>query len=390
MVSSLDSSVGTVYLMDSSVPPQDRASQAGADGAFAFDVDGLTPPFMITAAEASGTLQSALAVSAGVTNIDALTTVAIALPIGSSVKWDSDRYESTLKKLRTVLAPLFDHYGVKFGEDVAESKAFRTMLKEVSFTVSSGMFIVANRATGWVIYSAPRSDVASGVFHPENMPGGGVPPPSACTGFTYTAWTPAVCPTAGMQIRTVLTSSPAGCTGGSPVLTQSCTPPPPSPVTCSSFTYTAWTPPVCPASRMQSRAVLTSSPAGCTGGSPVLTQSCTPPPPSPVTCSSFTYTAWTPPVCPASRMQSRAVLTSSPAGCTGGSPVLTQSCTPAPPPIDGTALYAQYCASCHGNSKKGATASLTQNAINTNVGGMGTPSLKALTPAQIQAIATAP
>ena len=335
---SADSSVGAVYLRDSSVPPQDRASPAGADGAFAFDVDGLTPPFMITAVEASGTLQSALAVSAGVTNIDALTTVAIALPSGSSAKWDSDRYESTLKKLRTVLAPLFDHYGVKFGEDVAESKAFRTMLKEVSFTVSSGMLIVANRATGWVIYSAPRSDVASGVFHPENMPGGGVPPPSACTGFTYTAWAPAVCPTAGMQIRTVLTSSPAGCTGGSPVLTQTCKPPPPSPVTCSSFTYTAWTPPVCPASRMQSRAVLTSSPAGCTGGSPVL----------------------------------------------------TQSCTPAPPPIDGTALYAQYCASCHGNSKKGATASLTQNAINTNVGGMGTPSLKALTPAQIQAIATAP
>ena len=59
--------------------------------------------------------------------------------------------------------------------------------------------------------------------------------------------------------------------------------------------------------------------------------------------------------------------------------------------LDGTALYAANCQMCHGalptSSKKGATASSTQAAINGNVGGMGF--LSALTTAEVQAIADA-
>lgn len=44
--------------------------------------------------------------------------------------------------------------------------------------------------------------------------------PNMCTSFTYSAW--GAC-SSGSQSRTVTTSSPSGCTGGSPVLTQSCT-----------------------------------------------------------------------------------------------------------------------------------------------------------------------
>ncbi len=43
---------------------------------------------------------------------------------------------------------------------------------------------------------------------------------NTCTSFTYSAW--GTC-TNGTQTRTVLSSSPTGCTGGSPILTQSCT-----------------------------------------------------------------------------------------------------------------------------------------------------------------------
>lgn len=47
-----------------------------------------------------------------------------------------------------------------------------------------------------------------------------------CTSFTYSAWS--VCSPEGGQTRTVLTSVPAGCAGGAvPILTQTCTPPPP-------------------------------------------------------------------------------------------------------------------------------------------------------------------
>ena len=48
-------------------------------------------------------------------------------------------------------------------------------------------------------------------------------------------------------------------------------------------------------------------------------------PVTPVTCSSFTYSPWSTCV---NNTQTHTVTSSSPSGCTGGSPVLTQSCTP--------------------------------------------------------------
>jgi len=46
-------------------------------------------------------------------------------------------------------------------------------------------------------------------------------PVITCTSFTYSTW--GTCSN-NQQMRTVLTSSPSGCTGGSPVTSQSCTP----------------------------------------------------------------------------------------------------------------------------------------------------------------------
>jgi len=101
--------------------------------------------------------------------------------------------------------------------------------------------------------------------------------PQTCTSFTYSAWTPAVCPSNGIQTRTVLTSLPTGCAGGTPVLSQTCTYVPPV-VACTSFTYSAWSP--CPIDGIQTRTVLTSLPSGCVGGvAPVLNQTCTYVPP---------------------------------------------------------------------------------------------------------------
>jgi hypothetical protein len=107
-----------------------------------------------------------------------------------------------------------------------------------------------------------------------------------------------------------------------------------------------------------------------------------PPPPAPTTCTSFTYSAFG--ACQTNNTQTRTVTSSSPAGCTGGTPVLSQACTY----IDGAALYTQYCSNCHGTSKKGSSASAIQSAIDKNTGGMG--SLSFLTPAQVAAIAAAP
>ena len=92
--------------------------------------------------------------------------------------------------------------------------------------------------------------------------------------------------------------------------------------------------------------MLTSSPTGCTGGTPVLTQACTYVPPA-VTCTSFTYTAFG--ACQSNNTQTRTVLTSSPTGCTGGSPVLTQACIFVPPVTCTLATAVASCSTCHGS-----------------------------------------
>jgi mono/diheme cytochrome c family protein len=73
--------------------------------------------------------------------------------------------------------------------------------------------------------------------------------------------------------------------------------------------------------------------------------------------------------------------------------ITAQTAAPPPPPaLDGVALYASKCQGCHGPiapifNRNARTASGIQSAIDANRGGMG--SLRTLTPAEVQAIATA-
>jgi hypothetical protein len=203
------------------------------------------------------------------------------------------RFTGLLFRLRELpaLAPLFDLYRVQDPmemDDDDDAAGLIALLQAVKFTLDDGTLTITNRQTGGVIFTAPLSDLASGVFHPENLPGGTAPPPTSCT-YAYSQW--GACQAGGTQTRTVVSASPSGCTG-TPILSQSC----------------VYTPPV-------------------------------------TTCSSFTYSAWG--ACQPTNTQTRTVLSSSPAGCTGGAPVLTQACVYSPPP-DGAALYGQYCSRCHG------------------------------------------
>ena len=111
--------------------------------------------------------------------------------------------------------------------------------------------------------------------------GSSTPPPTACT-YTYDVW--GACQSNNTQTRSVLTTSPGGCTG-TPVTSQSCTYIPPV-TACTSFTYSAWG--ACQSNNTQTRTVATSSPTGCTGGSPVTSQACTYVPPTPVCGSCHT------------------------------------------------------------------------------------------------------
>ena len=242
-------------------------------------------------------------------------------------------FVALLDDLRQVpqLAPLFDLYRIPnpvVVQDDEVSAGLIQLLRAVKITISTGTVTISNRATGGVIFSAPQQDLASGVFDAQNLPGAMAPPSGVtCTSFTYSDW--GACQN-GTQTRTVLTSSPAGCTGGTPVTTQACTSTPPPAPTCTAFTYSPWG--ACQPDGTQTRTVVTSLPAGCTGGTPATTQACT-------------YTA----------------------------------------PPDGVALYGSSCAGCHGplatsNLKgKGISLSLIKS-MNMTQG---------LTDAQLQAIVTA-
>jgi hypothetical protein len=196
------------------------------------------------------------------------------------------------------------------------------------------------------------------------------PAAAACTSYTYSAWS--ACQPNNTQTRTVLTSLPAGCSGGvAPVTSQACTYVPPA---CTSYTYTVG---ACQPNNTAPVTGYTGIPAGCSGGAtPATTQPCTYVPPvtactsytytvgacqpnntAPVTgytgipagcsggatpattqpctyvpsaCTSYTYSAWS--ACQPNSTQTRSVLTSLPAGCSGGTaPVTSQACTYTPP-----------------------------------------------------------
>lgn len=142
----------------------------------------------------------------------------------------------------------------------------------------------------------------------------------ACTNFTYSDWGQCV---NNSQSRTITSQSPVGCSGGSPVLTQQCATsgkdiPGGGSSVCTDFTYTDWS--KCDDGK-QSRSVISSGPSNCQGGSPLTRQSCSE---KKKKCRSYKYTAWG--KCINGKMK-RKVISRSPRNCSGGKgKVTTKKC----------------------------------------------------------------
>lgn len=139
-------------------------------------------------------------------------------------------------------------------------------------------------------------------------------PTTTCSSWTYSNWTP--CSNNSQQTRTAISSSPSGCVGGSPVLAQSCAY---IPSVCTSWVYSNWG--TC-TNGQQTRTVISSSPANCSNGNSVLNQNCTT---QPADCTSWTYSDWS--SCQSNGLKTRSIVSSSPNNCSGGNPELIQSCT---------------------------------------------------------------
>lgn len=344
---------GTVTITDSAGAATTRATTAQADGSFTLDVAGLQAPYLLRLEWSGGRLY---AVAEGRENLDvnALTDAAFRSwhddatdPDGRGDDAEDDlifeggdpararglpmQARAFHAELAVALAPLLGRYGV--ADTRTDREAVRLLLGDVEATRSGRVLTVTNRAAGGVIYTGRLSAPAVGTFTAANMPGGpGVPAQLTCATFTYAGY--GDCQPDGSQVRAVADAAPAGCSGGAPVTSQACTYLPPV-ATCTAFTYSAYG--ACQPDGSQTRAVVTASPAGCSGGTPATVRACL-------------YVA----------------------------------------PLDGAALYAQYCAGCHGDRKKGSSARSISRAIDRDTGNMGTAALRALTRAQIDAIAAAP
>jgi mono/diheme cytochrome c family protein len=415
---------GTVTLKDSSRPSRIRTTVTNADGSYNFSVNGLTPPFILMVKwedDNATTLRlHSLSKQHGRANINPLSDVVLAGATGASdptTVFDSNdpvaieaaaaKLMAAMEALRTVLAPMFQLYNIDKDpiEDdfTADHTGLDALFDDVRIYAASGTIIVRNKRTNGLIFSAPINDMSSGTFYENNLPvqpgtlngpalyanncAGchGVLASSGKMGATAAEIQAAIAANAGgmgslsglsaLEIQTIATalavtttpptpidgaalyagkcsschgalatSSMQGSTaaaiqsainnnrGGmgslstltadqvAAIATALATTTPPQPTACTSFTYSAWG--ACQSNNTQTRTQLTASPAGCTGGTPVLSQACTYVPPV-TACTSFTYSAWG--TCQSNSTQTRTQLTASPAGCTGGTPVLSQA-----------------------------------------------------------------
>jgi prepilin-type N-terminal cleavage/methylation domain-containing protein/uncharacterized repeat protein (TIGR02543 family) len=92
-------------------------------------------------------------------------------------------------------------------------------------TNGTGYYVMKEPVTSKLIVVSERAElgttIAIGTTTSQFATVNEDPEPETCTSFTYTDWTPDPCEN-GTQTRDVLSSTPQGCTGGTSITTQSC------------------------------------------------------------------------------------------------------------------------------------------------------------------------
>lgn len=122
-----------------------------------------------------------------------------------------------------VIGDLFLTSSSVIGEFSTNNLNWSPIIDKVTFNSnwSNKNFYYKNSVAGTDIITARLVERTSGItFTATQNIYIGTTPPNSCTSFTYSAW--GAC-SSDSQTRTVLTSMPSDCTGGSPVLIQSCT-----------------------------------------------------------------------------------------------------------------------------------------------------------------------
>lgn len=182
---------GAVYLRDSAGSAE-RTADIGSDGYFAFDVNGLKPPFLLRAEwrDESGAHQLySLAAGPGTANVNPLSNAAVVAasgvldPTHLAAGLDPVRMERTASALPGIvvtlqeeLRPLLNYFNAVsdpiVGVYSANQSGLDAVFEAVAIEVVGGDIVATNKATAGHIFVCSTADISSGQFNGRNMPGG--------------------------------------------------------------------------------------------------------------------------------------------------------------------------------------------------------------------------
>ena len=386
---------GTVTLRDSSAARNRRTTATASDGSFAFDVSGLTAPFMLRVVYGNPAAPSNLysfSPGPGTANITSLTSIAARAAMGGAdpatffesagandIAAAGSRMPSSVANLQSSLSPLLQRFAVEgnllTSRFTADHTGVDSLLDSVVVDFNRAEVTVIAKTSGALLFFCPPADIAAGTFVQANMEWLSTASPT--TGDAQYAAYCAGCHGAlsatekrGVTVARLQSAiaNDNGKMGFLSMLTAA---------QLQSIVDALATPSTTPVTP-DGAAIYATACAGCHGELGASTKR-----------GATTVRIQNAISGNVGGMGSLSALTA--AEIQAVASALASSTPPPSPTPDGATLYASNCASCHGplatSSKKGVSIARLQLAISADVGGMGF--LSKLSVVEIQAIVTA-
>ena len=180
---------GTVTLRDSSPAGARRTTATASDGSFAFDVSGLTAPFMLRVVYGNPAAPSALysfSIGPGTANITPLTSVAARAAAGGAdlaaffesagandIAAAGSRMPGSVSALQSSLGPLMQRFAVEGSllttSFTADHTGVDSMLDSVAVDFARAQVTVVAKSSGALLFFCPPGDIGAGTFVRANI-----------------------------------------------------------------------------------------------------------------------------------------------------------------------------------------------------------------------------
>jgi mono/diheme cytochrome c family protein len=174
--------IGKVTLKDSSSPAVELTTSTASDGSFAFDTTKLASPFIIRTTSGTHTYFSLADSGSGIHNVNPLTTVIVSLAAGgvdldtlytagsssalASIMLNLPTAETTVQ---TALAPILDQFGVTGSlmnsTYVADHTGVDAIFDVLNISIAAGTVTLTNTSNSAVVFTAPADSIASFKTH---------------------------------------------------------------------------------------------------------------------------------------------------------------------------------------------------------------------------------